>query len=118
MTLRDFNNNYSYKADSSYDDWSSITPSSDGKYRGDCESYILTLLKFNLADGDITWTTINGSGHAVLVNKDRFIDCNNKAWTLIVDKPKSYGDFRRMYFPEIWLRKAKGFVLSLFYKEN
>lgn len=52
------------------------------------------------------------------IDGDRFIDCNTKAWTLILDKPKSYGDFRRMYFPEVWLRKVKGFVLSLFYKDN
>ena len=117
MTLADFNNKYEYKLDINYDDW---TPCKliEGRYRGDCESYVLLLLDMDLTDGDITWTTINGSGHVVLVYKDRFIDCNNKAWTLIADKPKSYGDFRKMYLPEIWLRKAKGFVLSLFYKDN
>ena len=31
MTLRDFNNSYSYKADSSYDDWSVIAPSYEDK---------------------------------------------------------------------------------------
>lgn len=114
MTLEDFNSRYIYKADKNYDDWSICKLGEDGYYRNDCESYVLTLLKFNLADGDITWTTIGGEGHVVLVDKDRFIDCNNKAWTLIVDKPKTYGKFRKMYLPEIWLRKLKGYVLGLF----
>ena len=116
MTLEDFNSKYEYKLDKKYDSWTKCE-FVDGKFIGDCESYVLSLLDLNLADGDITWTAINGSGHVVLVYKDRFIDCNTKAWTLIVDKPDSYGAFRRMYFPEIWLRKAKGYILGLF-KQN
>lgn len=113
MTLEDFNSKYEYKLDKKYDSW---TPCdfADGKFRGDCESYVLSLLDLKLADGDITWTTIKGEGHVVLVNKDRFIDCNTRAWILITGKPKSYGKFRKMYFPEIWLRKVKGYVLGLF----
>ena len=117
MTLELFNSKYEYKADKNYDDW---TPCKliDNKYRGDCESYVLSLLQYELAEGDITWTTIDGNGHAILVDGDRFIDCNNKRWTLIVDKPEAYSDFRRIYLPELLIRKLKGFVLSLFYREN
>ena len=117
MTLQDFNDRYIYKLDKNYDDW---TPCKlvDNKYYGDCESYVLSLLQYKLADGDITWTTINGEGHVVLVSNGMFIDCNNKRWTPLMYRSNSYGKFRRMFLVEVLIRKLKGRVLSWFYRDR
>jgi hypothetical protein len=45
MTLRDFNNSYSYKPDINYDDWAVCKPDSEGNYKCDCESMVITIKK-------------------------------------------------------------------------
>ena len=117
MNLDLFISKYRYKKDKNYDDWKAIKPDSQGIFYGDRESFVLTAKDLG-EQGNITWCYINNVGHVILVDKDRYLDCNSNGWKLLADMPKSYSGLRRVYFPEVWLRKAKGFVLSLFYKEN
>lgn len=84
MTLNDFNSKYVYVSDrnkfDANDVWEVIEPDSDGFYRGDCESYALTIKKLipAYADWELYYCKLNGNGHCLLVKNDLVIDCNIK----------------------------------------
>lgn len=80
MKLKEFNSKYSYKADKNHDDWSIITPSSDGMYYGDCEDYCLTLKKLTpqFKDWCYYYCKLNGEGNCVLYKNGDIIDCNTQ----------------------------------------
>ena len=92
MKLKEFNSKYSYKADKNYDDWSVITPSSDGMYYGDCESYCRTLKNIDkqFKDWDYYYCKLNGNGHCILFKHSEVIDCNTK-------KIVSFEQYCKMY---------------------
>ena len=119
MKLKEFNSLYRYKLDKNYDDWTKCKLI-DKLYRGDCESYIVSLNKdvTDVGSLDYYFCTLNYIGHCIGVKDGMWIDCNTRQFRSLDSMPSNYRDVRKMYFPEVWLRKAKGFVLSLFYKEN
>ena len=117
MNLDLFISKYRYKKDKNYDDWKASKPDSEGIFYGDCESFVLTAKDLG-EQGNITWCYINNVGHVILVDKDRYLDCNSNRWKLIADMPNSYTGLRRMWKIEIILRKIKGSILSKFYKDN
>ena len=96
MTLTDFNNHYSYKYDpKGRDEWRVLVEDSDGKYRGDCEDYSLSVLYYVICQESwlkFWWLlttfqaelcgceTKTGGGHAVLRYGDQYIDNWSKAW--------------------------------------
>lgn len=89
MTLGELNSNFLYVTDKDMygvnEDWSKLALGSDGKYRGDCESYAMTVKEevkvyneHDFRDWDYYWCRINGVGHCVLCNGSSVIDNNVK----------------------------------------
>lgn len=91
MNLNEFIGNYEYKYDTG-DTWSILKPDDDGKYRGDCEDFALTVLwilcdqswlkfwfKLILGNAKLCYVNNNG-GHAVLKVGNEYIDNWTKRW--------------------------------------
>lgn len=82
MTLEEFNSKYSYQSDVEkygfLDVWEIIEQDSEGKYRGDCESYARTLKNLipEFKDWEYYYCKLYGDGHCVLYKNNNVIDCN------------------------------------------
>ena len=112
MTLQELNENYIYQSDKDkfgYTEvWEVIKPI-DGTYKGDCESYMLTLLDMELIPKDtkLVYCKIDGVGHCIGVLDDMVIDCNCKKFMPIVDYANKYNmsDGRDYWKIEIWYKQ-------------
>lgn len=87
MTLQQFNSKYEYQYDwDKYntpdwiDIWEIIKPDSNGIYKGDCESYVLSLIEYveEFKNLQLYYCTIDGVGHCIGKINDNWIDCNFK----------------------------------------
>ena len=76
MTLQQFNQNYIYTSDGTLDSWTVIEPI-EGKYKGDCEDYCLTLQARveGFKDLELYYCKYNGQGHCIGKLGDKWIDC-------------------------------------------
>ena len=119
MTLRDFNSKYKYKPDINYDDWSKCKEIDCG-YRGDCESYCISLKEDveGFDDLEYYFCYLNGIGHCIGRLDNKWIDCNTKELRGWDDMSDIYTDVRKVWYPEYLIRKLKAFLLSLFYKDK
>ena len=80
MTLKELNKDFIYTSDKKFDTWEIMSPDKDGKYRGDCEDYALTL-KYKdkeFKDWDLWHCRQDGEGHAFLMKGSVVIDNNVK----------------------------------------
>ena len=118
MKLSKFNKKYRYQRDTDKFDkvevWEVIQPDSNGMYRGDCESYCLTLKEVveGFEDMELWFCRLNGEGHCVGKIDGRWIDCNVQA--PVSNLGKGYTDFRKYWWIEVvWKRittKILGYV--------
>ena len=96
MILEELNSKYSYQTDiEKYgfsDVWEIIELDSEGKYRGDCESYARTLKNLipEFKDWEYYYCKLYGEGHCLLYKDGNVIDCN-------VKKVVSFGENCRVY---------------------
>ena len=103
MNLQEFNKNYIYISDTikfkRVEHWTVIKPDADGKYRGDCEDYVLTLKAKvdGFSDIDLYYCKIFGNGHCVGIRDGMIIDCNAQMWIDINEYTRLYKmtDFRK-----------------------
>ena len=120
--------NYSYQSDlekygTSLDIWEVITPDSDGVYRGDCESFCITLKKLDATfkDWDYYYCKLYGEGHCLLHKNGDVIDCNTQKVIKLEDYCKMYqvSDFKKYSWFTIiskimfakgylWIKSLKG----------
>jgi len=122
MTLKDFNENYIYQSDKDKfhrtEVWDIGKPDSDGKYRLDCESYMLTILDLGLVplNTELHYCKIQGGGHCIGVLDGMVIDCNCKTFIPLDDYTRTYSmtNLRKYFKVEIWyyktITKLFGFV--------
>ena len=92
MTLQDLNKNYIYQGDKSLDSWQEMKPDKDGKYKGDCEDYCITIKKNipEFKDWDYYYCKLEATGHCVLYKDDKVIDCNSRCILAFDTYCKSY----------------------------
>lgn len=96
MTLDQLNKNYIYTSDTikfkRVEHWEIMTPDADGKYRGDCEDYVLTLkAKIDgFSNIDLYYCKIFGNGHCIGIRNGMIIDCNAKRWLDIHEYTAQY----------------------------
>lgn len=96
MILEEFNSKYSYQSDIEkygfLDVWEIIELDSEGKYRGDCESYARTLKNLipEFKDWEYYYCKLYGEGHCLLYKDGNVIDCN-------VKKVVRFDEYCRMY---------------------
>ena len=121
MTLKDFNENYIYQSDKDKfhrtEVWEIIKPI-NGKYKGDCESYMLTILDLGLIpkDTELHYCKIQGGGHCIGILDGMVIDCNCKTFMTLDDYTKTYSmtGLRKYWKIEVWyyktITKLFGFV--------
>jgi len=113
MTLQQFNSNYVYQTDTSKfnrkEVWDIIKPDSDGKYRGDCESYMLTILDLGLISKDtkLYYCKIGG-GHCIGILDNKVIDCNCKEFIRLESYKRIYSmtNLRKYWKIEMWWYKT------------
>lgn len=110
MTLQQFNQNYIYTADGALDSWTIIEPV-DGKYKGDCEDYCLTLQAKvdGFKDIELYYCKYNGEGHCIGKIGYQWIDCGLQR--LVESLPPQYTDLRKYLKIEIVIKKLIGKVL-------
>lgn len=83
MTLQEFNSKYEYKTDlekyGRVEVWE-LPVLVDGKYIGDCESYVRALRNYvpEFKDWKYYYCILNGGGHCLLYKNGDVIDCNTK----------------------------------------
>ena len=114
MTLKDFNEIYEYKTDTSKfghtEVWEVGKPDADGKYRMDCESYMLTILDLGLIpkDTELHYCKIQGGGHCIGILDGMVIDCNCKTFIPLDDYADAYDmtDLRKYWKIEVWWYKT------------
>jgi len=121
MTLTQFNSKYVYQTDKKkfgyVEAWEIIEPI-NGKYIGDCESYMLTIKKLGLIpkDTELYYCKINWIGHCVGIYKGTAIDCGTQKFISLDKYTKLYKitNLRKYWKIEIfWKRlttKIFGFV--------
>jgi len=105
-----------------------MKPDADGKYRGDCDDFVLTALFIETGSLSKFWyelifgsakvflvTTSNGGGHAVLRYNGRYIDNWSRSWVSREHMESVYGHkFSAWLFPwnatalKMLLGKIKG----------
>ena len=96
MTLKDFNDNYIYQSDKDKfhrtEVWDIGKPDSDGKYRLDCESYMITILDLGLIpkNTELHYCKIQGGGHCIGILDGMAIDCNCKKFIPLDDYASMY----------------------------
>ena len=134
MTLQEFNSKYHYQLDIDKfgieDMWEVMEPDSDGIYRGDCESYCLTL-KYKV-DGfkDLEiWTYTsqdNKSGHCIGKLDNRYIDCNVKelvdmnhpllsmSWWKSPVQHSGFGLLKKMTYSKLLIKLPTGTRKSIY----
>ena len=125
MTLVEFNKVYTYQSDSKkfgrIEVWEVPAPV-DGKYKADCESYLLALqeLTDELNGAELYYCRINGEGHCVAVKDGMILDCNCQRWLGLKEYTKVYNmtDLSKYWKIGILLRKlsTKMFGRVLNYK--
>lgn len=115
ISLKEFNKAFKYTPDKG-EDWS-IPTLVDGRYRNDCDGYMLAIIylveDFKDVKKDVWFCRVNGAGHVVTETPEGFIDNNYRS---LVPKYmlRGYTDFRRVYTIEI---KFKMFMSKIgFYK--
>jgi len=125
MTLEEFNLKYEYIHDINrwgVNDLWEIMELSDGKYLGDCESYVLTLIAKVDGFKDLEpWycERLDGTtiiGHCVGKLGDKWIDCNYQMFT---DKQTVCGRYttsRPMGKFEVWWNIQKSKLFKVTYK--
>ena len=110
ITLSSLNQNYIYTADGALDSWTIIEPV-DGKYKGDCEDYVLTLQ--SKVEGfdrlELYFCKYNGEGHCIGKLDGQWIDCGLQR--LVATLPTLYTDVRKYWWIEIVTKKLIGKVL-------
>lgn len=110
MTLKEFNIKYIYTADGTLDSWTVIKPI-EGKYKGDCEDYCLTLQA--KVEGfeklELYYCKYNGEGHCIGKQNGKWIDCGLQS--LVESLPTQYTDLRKYWKIEIVIKKLIGKVL-------
>ena len=110
MKLEEFNSKYEYVTDENEygrtEKWT-VMKEKDGKYRGDCEDYCLTLKKLvpEFKDWELYYCKINGGGHCVLHKNGDVIDCN-------VKRPVTLEMYGRLYRVTDWKKYHWFVVLS------
>lgn len=107
ITLQQFNDNYVYTADGALDSWTVIEPI-EGKYKGDCEDYCLTLQSkvAGFKDLELYYCKYNGQGHCIGKNGGKWIDCILQR--LVTTLPPLYTDIRKYWLIEIWAKRLYG----------
>lgn len=113
MTLQQFNKNYIYTADGTLDNWQ-VLEEVDGKYKGDCEDYCLTLQAKveGFENIELYYCKYNGEGHCIGKLDDLWIDCGLQR--LVATLPPLYTDIRKYWKIEIVIKKLIGKVLRWF----
>jgi len=114
MTLQQFNSNYIYQTDTSKfnrkEVWDIIKPDSDGKYKGDCESYVLTLLDLKIIskDTELYYCKLQGIGHCIGIWHGLVIDCNCKKFMRLDKYIDTYKitNLRKYWKIEVWWYKT------------
>ena len=110
MTLPQLNSRYVYTADGTLDSWQ-VLEEVDGKYKGDCEDYCLTLQA--KVEGfeklELYYCKYNGVVHCVGKLGDKWIDCGLQR--LVATLPPLYTDIRKYWLIEIAVKKLIGKVL-------
>jgi hypothetical protein len=128
MTLQDFNSRYEYVRDMEQwevDDLWEIMELKDGKYFGDCESYVLTLIakvedfkdlkpwycKYTFPDG-------TSLAHCIGISGDLAIDCNTKAFISFnkLKEQQGWQEYRPMGTFEVWWNIQKSKLFKVTYK--
>jgi len=112
MTLVEFNKVYTYQSDlqkfGRVEVWEVPAPIG-GKYKADCESYLLALqeLTDELVDAELYYCRINGEGHCIAIRDDMVLDCNCQRWLGIKEYTKVYNmtDLSKYWRIGILLRK-------------
>ena len=111
MTLQQFNQNYIYTSDGTLDSWTIIEPI-EGKYKGDCEDYCLTLQAEveGFKDLELYYCHYNNVGHCIGKINGKWIDCilQREVETL----PPLYTNVRKYWLIEIWSKKLYGKVFK------
>lgn len=111
MILVEFNSKYSYQTDTEKygfsDVWEIIEPDSEGKYRGDCESYARTLKNLipEFKDWEYYYCKLYGEGHCLLYKDGNVIDCN-------VKKVVSFDEYCSMYKVTEFKKYSKFTIIS------
>lgn len=123
MTLEEFNNLYTYRYDwDKYgtpewtDIWEIITPASDGRYYGDCESYCLTLQSSveGMKDLKLYYCLLNGEGHCIGRLNGKWIDCNFKEF--IETLPENYSTPKEYNKYDVMIKKLYSkFLIKVFH---
>jgi len=118
MKLNEFNANYIYQTDKDKfgrtEVWEVLELESDGYYKGDCESYCLTLIDKvdGFKDMKLYYCKLNGVGHCIGELDGKWIDCNTKQ--LVRTLPDNYKEIRQYWKIEVvWKKittKVFGFV--------
>lgn len=107
MTLQQFNQNYTYTEDGALDSWTVIEPI-EGKYKGDCEDYCLTLQAIvdGYKDLELYYCHYNSTGHCIGKINGKWIDCilQREVETL----PPSYTNVRKYWLIEILSKRLYG----------
>ena len=110
MTLEEFNSKYEYISDGRLDSWR-VMEMVDGKYKGDCEDYCITIQE--KVDGfrnlELYYCKYDGLGHCVGKLGDMWIDCGTKR--LVNDLGPKYTDIRKYWLVEIIVKKVIGRIL-------
>ena len=107
MTLKELNDNFIYTPDKQ-EDWS-IPSLVDGKYKDDCDGYMLAIYykvdDFKDRTKLVWFCTAWGVGHVVTEIDGMIIDNNTKRLVHKNTLPH-YTDWRRVYPVEIWFKMA------------
>jgi hypothetical protein len=119
ILLKDFNEKYIYQSDkdkfSRTEVWE-VMKEIDGKYRGDCESYMLTVLELGVIPNntELHYCKIQGVGHCVGILDGMVIDCNCKKFMPLDDYTNMYDmtDLRKYWKIEVWWKRLATKVLG------
>ena len=118
MTLAELNKDYIYTSDTTKygrkEHWVVMEPDAEGKYRGDCEDYVLTLIDKveGFSELELWFCKIGDGGHCIgKASNGLFIDCNYKA---LVDRSimegNNFNSFRKYWKIEIIWKKVQARV--------
>lgn len=110
MTLQEFNSSYIYTKDGLIDSWQ-IMELTEGKHKGDCEDYCLTLKAKveGFKNLKLYYCKYNGKGHCVGKLEGLWIDCGLQR--LVDTLPPLYTDIRKYWWIEIVTKKLIGKAL-------
>jgi hypothetical protein len=118
--LKDFNKNFKWTADGRLDNWQLLRAGSNGKFRGDCDDYSLTVayiesrsswLRFwwrVVTRQQVFWytKTSSGEGHMMLW-------IWGKGWIDNINPTFGKRKFRRVFPAPVWLVAMKMLVGSV-----